>query len=282
LRSARARQRWFNPGDLQNQFPAQQAATASAATRVFEPGGDGHELARGIRLAGQWGGDVRRKPPAIHLDSFASDEAYEQYARWQRGLRFEIPGDELRINVGDEAMAGPTASSPIIGLMPASALPVKGYPLSAWATVVRQLWHEEGLVCALLGGPDDQAQVDALASQLGSVPYLRLSRPLDVLAMAALVRRLDGLLSVDTGLAHLAIAQNVPAVILRSGAHPGRFFPWPGNHEAIVLSHAMPCEGCACRCHLSEAECLTRIEPGDVVLAARRLFTKPRQSKIAV
>jgi ADP-heptose:LPS heptosyltransferase len=98
-----------------------------------------------------------------------------------------------------------------------------------------------------------------------------MTHPLGLLEMTALVGKLDGLLSVDTGIAHLAVAQNTPTVVLSTGGAPGRFFPWPRAEHHETLNHSMPCANCNDRCILPEAECITHIEPLDIVRAYARL-----------
>jgi ADP-heptose:LPS heptosyltransferase len=162
----------------------------------------------------------------------------------------------------------------IVALMPAASLAVKQYPAAAWAQAAAALW-QRGVMCALIGGPADRPALDEVAARIGSLPHLKLKTALDLPAMAALIGSLDGLLSVDTGLAHIALAQDVPTVALVGGGHPGRFFPWPIPRRAAILNHAMPCEGCRCRCHLRQAECVTKIDPADIAMAMADLLKRP-------
>jgi len=89
--------------------------------------------------------------------------------------------------------------------------------------------------------------------------------------MSAIIRRLDGMLSVDTGLAHIALAQRVPTVVLVGGGTPGRFFPWPDSRGHVALNNAMPCDGCNNKCHLPEALCITKISSDEIVEAYMQL-----------
>src|SRR5207248_11611263 len=95
----------------------------------------------------------------------------------------------------------------IVGIMPASATPVNAYPLDAWARVIRDLWHERRALCVLMGGPADQRLLGVISDSL-DLPHVRLDRCDDLMATCALIARLDALLAVDTGLAHVAVAQN--------------------------------------------------------------------------
>ena len=246
--SARAYNRWMNFGDTRNQFDWQQARTVGRATRVFERRpGNAHELLRNEYVADQWSEEIRLRAPRVHLSERAGVRAGQELGSWRRAAR--------RANAGELA-----------GLVVAGTSRVNHYPAQQWATALRRLWDEQRVMPVLLGGPRDAAALDSVARQLRRtrVPHVRMLKPADVLTTAAAIRGLDGMLSVDTGLAHVALAQRVPAVILTGGGMPGRFFPWPGNREQVVLNVAMPCEGCDNRCHLPEALCVTRISPDDI------------------
>jgi ADP-heptose:LPS heptosyltransferase len=103
-----------------------------------------------------------------------------------------------------------------------------------------------------------------------------LDKPLGLLATAALMRELNGILSVDTGLAHVALAQELPTVVLLAGGNPLRFFPWPDAKNHLALTIATPCAGCNNRCTQNEPFCLTMISPSDVVEAFQQVTSQRR------
>ncbi len=256
IASVRAVQRWYSPGDTENQFPAQRSAVEEIATwPLFTTSTRPHDLTRNAELAANWGADIERFTPTIYANEHALSFATEQSQSWRR-------------------VAARLGAQTVVGLMPAASLSVKRYPAAAWAQTTSLLW-QNGIICALLGGPEDSMQLEEVARQLGSLPHLRLPRPLTLPESAALIGALDGLLSVDTGLAHIALAQEVPSVTLVGGGHPGRFLPWPLGRNGIALNHRMPCEGCRNRCHLPAAECITRIQPAEIAGAMARLLGRP-------
>lgn len=253
LESIDAKEKWLNRGDTENQFDWQRDRTAAVATRVFEPRTDGgHELLRNAHLASQWGGNILDDWPKINIPAPVNQAAADQVRQWWQAA----------------SRAGATQ---LVGVMPVSAMAVKGYPLASWSKVIADLWRSRRAICVLLGGADDSQVLDELSKSLGDVPHARLPNGAGLLTVAGILPRLDALLSVDTGLAHMAIAQDVPTVVLRTGGHPGRFFPWPAATRSIVLNKPMPCEGCCCRCVLAEAECVTHIQPGEIIAAYLRL-----------
>jgi ADP-heptose:LPS heptosyltransferase len=241
LRSVRAREKWYVPGDLENQFEWQRERTNKCADKLLQPLGGSHELTRIAHLASQWGQTTSLLP---RIDASTAD------ARW---LAKCWP-----------TLARSTGAEQIIGIMAGSATTVNAYPIESWAEVVSLLWRRQRSLCIFFGALEDSDRIAHITQRLGDVPYSRLPQKMNLRTTIALLPFLDGFISMDTGLAHAAVAQNVPTVVLCNGGHPGRFFPWPGRTSSIVLNHPMPCEGCLCRCVLSEPECVTRISPEEI------------------
>lgn len=247
LRSVQAREKWYSPGDLENQFDWQREKTVSHTTRWLEPLGEGHELIRNAHLASHWGQRISRQP------------------------RVHAPPHSERIVEQWQTLARSTGASKIVGIMAGSATKVNEYPIEGWVSVIDSLWKRQRALCVLFGSSGDADRVHQITGRLRDIPWSRLPQGLGVSATVALLPFLDGFISMDTGLAHAAVSQGVPTVVLSNGGHPGRFFPWPGRTSSIVLNHPMPCEGCLCRCALEEPECVTRISPERVVEAYTRL-----------
>jgi ADP-heptose:LPS heptosyltransferase len=258
LTSVDAAERWYAPGDTENQFDWQRQRTHDRSSVLLRAGAAGHELHRNGQLARQWDAPTLPQVPRI----FFTDEAI------QKGQR------QAKVWRGAAAGAG---ARHIVGIMAASATDVNRYPLSSWASVAQRLWNDDRAICVLLGGPGDQRFINQLRQEIG-IPILSLESSGRLLANLALIRRLDALIAVDTGLAHGAAAQDVPTVVLGNGGHPGRFFPWPMPRRCVVLSHRVPCEGCLCRCKLNEPECVTRIDPEGVAAACANFLR--RQSPV--
>jgi ADP-heptose:LPS heptosyltransferase len=251
--SARAEDRWINFGDNANQFEWQQDKTHDVATRIFEQRpGHAHELLRNEYLTDQWAQERKLRRPRVHLNAKAVARADELTSTWRR-------------------VANRTGATELVGLVVGGTSKVNRYPAANWTAALKRLWDEQRVMAVLLGAAMDRAAMDELSALLHEVPHLRLMQPVNVLTASAIIRRLDGMLSVDTGLAHIALALRVPTVVLVGGGHPGRFFPWPGNHPQVALNASMPCEGCGNRCHLAEPLCVTRIPSDDIVEAYQKL-----------
>jgi ADP-heptose:LPS heptosyltransferase len=251
----RANQRWLNYGDTINQFESQQRQTHRLASWIVENRpGNAHELTRNEYLAQQWLGEKSLRKPKLYLNEELKSAAQLQTETW-------------------ETQARRLGGNGIIGVVPAGSATVNAYPPENWAAALKHLWSEERLVPVLLGGPSDRARMDRLADELqaNQIPHLRMRKSLKIRPMAALVAKFDGVISVDTALAHLAVAQGVPTVVLVAGGNPGRFFPWPNARHHIALNVATPCAGCNNRCTETEAICITQISPDEIVAAYNQL-----------
>jgi ADP-heptose:LPS heptosyltransferase len=249
--NVRAPERWINYGDTINQFEWQQEKTHLHATRIIENRpGNAHELHRNEYLVEQWSGEKSLRLPKIIASDQILGEAELQSERWRTAARKQ-GGTEL------------------IGVVPVASMPIKSYPDTQWIDALTRLWHQQRVVGVLLGGPGDTAVLNALADGLraAQVPFVRMQKPMSILQMASVLRHLDGVISVDTGVAHLAVAQRVPTIVLVTGGNPGRFFPWPTVKNHIVLNVATSCAGCHDRCTMPEPHCITHITPDEVVSA---------------
>jgi len=259
LSSVRARERWYAPGDTENQFDWQRDRTSRSVTKLLpsRPAG-GHELLRNAHLAGQWGGSANSLP-IVALGAQEHWRAEQEVRTWRK-------------------LASVVGAGRIVGTMSGSAAPMNAYPAASWATVIRLLWTRHRALCALFGGPADSPRIMEISRLVPDVPHVQPPLTIGLRTTAALLQTIEGFISIDTGLAHVAVALNVPTVVLRHGGHPGRFFPWPAANSNVVISHPMPCEGCRCRCVLAEPECITRIRPEEVVAAYAELLRSGKRA----
>lgn len=256
LASCRAAERWTHAGDLTNQHPCQRAKAQAAATRVLRPihAADADEVARNAAVARCWGADVAEERPTVPLDLLAVRDAADVWAdldAWRTGF----------------------GASKLIALVIGGTAAVNRYPADKWADVLRAVRDEHDAAFAILADDDNRAEAEAVHAAAHGVPVRVVGPSRDPLALAALLGRFPLLLSVDTGPAHIAMAVGVPTIVLRGGGYGERFLPVWG--EATVLTRPMPCAGCANRCTRASAECLTTIEPSEVIAAVRHRLGCP-------
>lgn len=131
-------------------------------------------------------------------------------------------------------------------LAPFTTRPQKHWFEDAWQELIVQLKVRHGVRSVVLGGPGDEAAAARLIGGTpGSVSFAGQTR---LTESAALVRSAGLLVGVDTGLTHMAIAFNTPAVMLFGSTCP---YQDTCRTNAKVIWLGLECSPCKRRptCH---------------------------------
>ena len=192
------------------------------------------------------------------------------------------PGPRLVPNrsasaAADRVLAGRDATR-LIGLHVSGGRESKQWHLSRFAAVGRALTNEPGATVVLTGAAGDKAMVDQVRRAIGDRPIIDTAGALDLPGTAALLARLDVLVTGDTGPMHLAAAVGTPVVALFGPSDPKRYGPLATKQR--VLRVQLPCSPCGqvrlpperCRGHVPD--CMDGITVDAVVRAARELMAE--------
>ena len=136
-----------------------------------------------------------------------------------------------------------------------------------------------GATIVLLGGEGDRQQADGVRQALPSeVALIDIVGQVPLVELAAVLARLSVLITGDTGPAHLAATVDTPVVAIFGPTDPIRYAPLTRHGEVV---HAdLWCRPCGRlrrppeRCTHGTPDCLTGVETGAVVAAARRLIAR--------
>jgi heptosyltransferase-2 len=169
------------------------------------------------------------------------------------GLRVESDREELWPGPGGEALV--TRLLPgrerhfLVALCPLSAEAVKDWPLARFLEVVRRFSDRPGVTFLLLVGPEYAALATDPAVQ--ALPNLvPLAGRLSLDETAQLLQRCGLVLTVDTGLMHIASALERPLVLVSGLAEnqdasnhysPDRFGPW--RADCTLVAPLVPASG---------------------------------------
>jgi lipopolysaccharide heptosyltransferase II len=238
------------------------------------------------RRVGYWtggGGAFMTDAGAYAPKTHASDNARRLVAKAAgRSLDSARPADVQRLTPPDEAVARATAilgaaRRPLVGVHASGGRESKQWHLDRFASVARRLAAERGATIVLTGSPGDREMVDDVRRQIGAgVPVVDAAGTLDLPSLAALLGRLDVLVTGDTGPMHLAAAMGTPVVALFGPSHVERYGPL-AQHKRI-LRVDLPCSPCGqvrlpperCRGHVPD--CMDGIQVDAVVQAAGELL----------
>ncbi|MGH9431135.1 MAG: glycosyltransferase family 9 protein [Terriglobia bacterium] len=155
---------------------------------------------------------------------------------------------------------------------------LRSWPPHRFAEIVRSLVNQMGASMVLTGSARDWP-LNQLIVKLAGVPCLNLAGRLSLLEGAALLRRLDVYLTVDSGPAHMAAALGTPLVTLWG---PGIFqqtSPRGTRGPIRILNHHVHCAPCygtplmkSCRDNI----CMTEIETREVLGAVQQMLASRR------
>lgn len=98
------------------------------------------------------------------------------------------------------------------------------------------------------------------------------------LETAQIVSHASLVIGNDTGGIHLATSLRVPSLAVVSGAHPGRFLPYPSRFSSLsycphVVFHQMDCFGCDYRCSRPMKQVYECIDSVDVESVRKELLS---------
>lgn len=195
------------------------------------------EAARGLDIRPDGG------PPEFFLDPAARERA----DRW----------------IGEHT----SAASPLAVLAPGAAHATKRWPPDHWVRLAARL-SEAGFALAVVGGEDDRAASEPLASHAAIA-----TGQFSLQETGALLARARILVSGDTGVMHMATGVGTPVVAL-FGPTVEQFGFFPYRAPSIVLQRDLACRPCSASgtsaCPLGHHRCLADIAPADVAGAVER------------
>jgi len=221
-----------------------------------------HEVDRKLRVIGLLGIRAESARPVVTVSAAAADAA--------RRMR---------------ADAGVPDDAELIGVHPGAFLPTRRWPVDRFARLAGKLAEERRAAVLVTGGPLERDLVEQVAAAPGGAVVRAAGLPL--MHVAALIRRCRLFVTNDTGMMHLAAAQNVPVLALFGWSNARRYRPYLPPERCTLLQQ--PAEACpeigpadrAVECRRTtcpSGACMTGIRYDDVLRAARELLDRTGDS----
>lgn len=187
---------------------------------------------------------------------------------------FTTPADEAAAD-GVWERAGLSRYARVVGLNPGAAFgAAKHWPAEHFAALARMLTQRLGCGVVVLCGPGEREAARQIAEQSRSPHVHPLSdAPLSLGLTKAVVRRLDLLVTTDSGPRHFAAAFARPVVTLFGPTHIG----WTETYfeKAAHLQRQLPCGPCQQRvCPEGHHRCMRDLSPDEVFATADRLLAR--------
>jgi ADP-heptose:LPS heptosyltransferase len=234
------------------------------------------DLARRARPARLAGFHETPFDPALH--SSANNLRAAGFDDWaSRSLVPELyldEADEHEVPEVPEVLVGLHAGYGPAGRKRNQDTRLRGWQLENFVAVGRDL-AARGLTVVLTGSTADREAVRRIARGLPANSCVDVAGRLGVRGLAALIRRMRVLVSVDSGPAHIAAAVGTPLVVLWGPGILEQTRPIGRAAPVTILRHAPPCAPCYGTPLMKTCPrnvCMEAITPAEVVGAARRLL----------
>lgn len=196
-------------------------------------------------------------------------------------VRF-FPKTEIFLSNNDLAFAAkklapfPTDSL-VIALGFGAMLGRRQWPSSRWVETLDMLARKYRISVLILAAQADGKEAEHICSALQINAEMLIGA--SIREVAACISKSHMFVGVDSGLAHIAAAVNVPVVIVsphpKNGdpVHhnsPVRFAPF--GDKVIVVNPSLAIPPCSLCCEMQEAHCILQITPQEVVEACAKIL----------
>jgi heptosyltransferase II len=162
----------------------------------------------------------------------------------------------------------------VVGLNPGAAFGAsKFWPTEHFIKLARELADRDGVRVVILCGPAERGIAQTIAQGANRPGVVSLAEaPLSLALTKSIVKRLELLVTTDSGPRHFAAALDVPVVTLFGPTHISwteTFYP-----RAIHLQKTVPCGPCQLRTCPTDHRCMRELMPEDVYRAAETLLKR--------
>jgi heptosyltransferase-1 len=146
----------------------------------------------------------------------------------------------------------------LVGLNPGNPYPSKAWRANDFGRLARML-HDHGKTVVVLWGPHELETAGRVAEASGGAARIAPALSLDELP--GVLRNFSVIVTIDSGLKHLAVAVGTPTVTLFGPTSP---YEWHigGQHDRFLYAGA-PCSPCRLRECPYDTPCMTLITPED-------------------
>ena len=199
-----------------------------------------------------------------------------------RNIDVDPKSIESKLNIGFSDAAQSEANQllkkysqkTLIGVCPGSVWTTKRWTEEGFSQLLEEL-DSKGYQSVLIGGPDDRKVADKITELSKSEP-LDLVGKTSIEVSAAIVSKMNVVISNDSAPLHMASATGVPAVALFCATVPEfGYGPWGVPHEIVEIK-GLDCRPCGRHgghsCPTGTWDCMRKITADMVVSSCERLL----------
>ena len=166
--------------------------------------------------------------------------------------------------------AGWDEQQPLAVIHPAAAFATKQWATDKFSEVANHL-YERGFAVVVITTPAESELADWIEA-LSLVPVIGFS-DLSLPEVTALASRARLFVGNDSGIAHIAAAVGLPAVVIFGSSNTAHWSPWATAPAEVVLEEmdCQPCHGYYCE-KFAQPECILRVPSERVIAAVDRVL----------
>ncbi|MGA2261373.1 MAG: glycosyltransferase family 9 protein [Acidobacteriota bacterium] len=121
---------------------------------------------------------------------------------------------------------------------------LRGWSLTNFDRLIRMLLERDSASVVLTGSSEDARDTEVLGRQLPDGRVRSIAGQTRVRELAAVIKRLDLLISVDSGPCHMAAAVGTPLVVLWGPGRLEQTRPISSFAPVRIVRHSVPCAPC--------------------------------------
>jgi len=201
-----------------------------------------------------------------------------------RDLGMKLGSDQLFLQLAPAAESWAkdfiaySEGRPVIGLNPGAAYgPAKCWPVERYGALAARLATELNAVIPVFGTAADAYTAGAIKA-FAPKQVVDLAGATSLAEAMALIGHCDAFVTNDSGLMHVAAAQNTPLVAIFGSTD--QVATGPFSERAVVVRKELDCQPCF-RTHCrADFRCMTEIGVDEVFAAVRQLLAEGKGEKV--
>lgn len=152
------------------------------------------------------------------------------------------------------------------------------WPLGRFQEVSEKLIKNHNAKIIFIGDNDHKEKVEKIMRKI-LFPTISFVGKTSIVQLAALIKKLDILITVDSCPRHIANAVSTPAVVLRNGANSNVIWGEYCENEHLIF-HNVPCSPCGKKiCPEGKRICMTSITVEEVLAGINKIIHKVKEKK---
>jgi ADP-heptose:LPS heptosyltransferase len=160
-----------------------------------------------------------------------------------------FPLEENDLRAADELLKKNGVAGKFAIIFPGAGLVFKQWPTERFAAVCDYLVDQK-IQPVICGSKNEIALAEeVIKRQKSSMKASNLAGQTDIFSLAGLLKKSLFYFGNDTGVAHLSVAVQTPAIVIMGGGAFGEFFPYGDlNKNRIIFQKDMPCKNDSWKC----------------------------------